>query len=327
MFWQKRERGCGSFFALGQPRAVQRSGSGVLLVQRKNKQGKALPQPVVKWAGGKGQLLDRYSRVFPPAFNAYHEPFAGGAAVFFAIRRRGWSGKAYLNDLNPELINLYVVIRDNFPALMEELKVHEAHKNNRDYYYEVRNWDRNPRQFSRLSPAKRAARTLFLNKTCYNGLYRVNRSDYFNVPFGRIKNPRVLDGDNLQAVSLALQDVSLTCRDFEVALAAAGPGDFVYLDPPYQPLTRTASFTAYTRDSFSLLDQQRLARLFAELEQRGCWVMLSNSYTPEIQALYQGYSIQVVQASRAINSRTEGRGPVEEMLITSYRPRDQSLLE
>ncbi len=281
---------------------------------------RALPHPVVKWAGGKGQLLETYSRLFPQEFEHYYEPFVGGAAVFFAIYRQGLIKNACLNDLNPELINLYTVIRDRLDLLIDELKVHETHKKSRDYYYDVRNWDRNPRYFSRLAPEKRAARTLFLNKTCFNGLYRVNRSDCFNVPFGKIKNPTVLDEDNLRAVSQALQGVSLTCQDFEEALDGAGPGDFIYLDPPYQPVTRTASFTAYTRDSFSLADQQRLARVFSALHAKGCLVMLSNSCVPEIQSLYQDYHIQVVQAVRAINSKKDGRGPIPEMVITSYSP-------
>lgn len=265
-------------------------------------------------------MLELYSRLFPPVLQNYHEPFVGGAAVFFAFYRQGRIKHAYLNDLNPELINLYIVIRDNLEALLEELEVHDAHKKNKDYYYQVRNWDRDLRKFARLSPEKRAARTLFLNKTCFNGLYRVNRSDCFNVPFGKIKNPTVLDEENLRAVCLALKHVRLTCLDFEQALDGAGSGDFVYLDPPYQPLNKTSSFTSYTRDNFSLGHQQRLAEVFRELVNRGCLVMLSNSFVPEIQDLYRDYYLHVVQASRVINSRKEARGPIQEMVITSYPP-------
>lgn len=274
--------------------------------------------PFLKWAGGKGQLLAQFEPYWPAEFGRYFEPFLGGGAVFFHLHNTGrLAGKeVVLVDRLEELINCFRVVRDRVEALIAALARHEPHKLDREYYGRVRAWDRDP-DYARRDAVERAARLLFLNRTCYNGLYRVNRRGQFNVPLGRYRNPRVCDAVNLRAAAGALQGVRLLAEDFEAGLEAAGPGDLVYLDPPYQPLSATAYFTAYTAGDFSFDDQRRLARLFHDLDARGCQVMLSNSATEPIRELYAGYEQVVLQAARPINSRGGGRGPVPELLVLS----------
>jgi len=283
-------------------------------------------RPFLKWAGGKGQLLGQYEPFFPHHFNAYYEPFLGGGAVFFhlwnlaatgSLGSRAWRPgaahqprPAFLSDVNEELINAYIVVRDRVEELIERLR---GHRNERGYYYALRAQDP-----TALGPVERAARLIYLNKTCYNGLYRVNRWGRFNVPFGRYKNPLICDAEGLRAASLALQGVELRACDFEEALQGAGPGDFVYLDPPYDPLSATASFTSYAQGGFDEGEQRRLARSFAELDRRGCLLMLSNADTELVRRLYRGFRIVQVQAKRAINSRADGRGAISELLILNY---------
>jgi len=275
--------------------------------------------PFVKWAGGKSQLLEQFEPLFPVQFNRYIEPFVGGGAVFFHLYNQGRIGDGViLNDLNEELMNCYEVIRDKVDELIEELRRHEPHKTEKSYFYEIRGWDRK-RGFKERSPVERAARTIFLNRTCYNGLYRVNSRGQFNVPFGSYKNPTICDEDNLRAVSQALQGVELRSEDFERCIDWAGPGDFLYLDPPYHPLSETASFTSYTSDNFDEDDQNRLKEVFRQLDQKGCIVMLSNSYTPFIQQkLYVDYRQEVVNATRAISCKGDGRGSIPELVILNY---------
>lgn len=276
------------------------------------------PGPFVKWAGGKSQLLEQFESLFPARFNRYIEPFVGGGAVFFHLFNRGFiTNGAILNDLNRELMNCYEVIRDQVEELIEELYRHEPYKTEESYFYEIREWDRKP-DFNHRSPAERAARTIFLNRTCYNGLYRVNSRNQFNVPFGRYKNPTICDEENLRAVSQALQGVELRSEDFERCVEWAGPGDFLYLDPPYHPLSETASFTSYTRDDFGEADQIRLAEVFRQLDRKGCIVMLSNSYTSLIQQLYADYRQDIVNATRAISCKGDGRGSIPELVIMNY---------
>jgi len=276
------------------------------------------PRPFLKWAGGKGQLLAQFERHWPAEFAGYFEPFLGGGAVFFHLYNTGrLAGKdVVLADRLEELINCFRVVRDRVEDLIVELGRHEPHKLNREYYCRVRAWDRDPGYAGR-GEVERAARLLYLNHTCYNGLYRVNRRGEFNVPFGRYCSPTVCDAANLRAVARALEGVRLVTGDFEACLEAAGPGDLVYLDPPYQPLSATAHFTAYTAGDFDRSDQQRLARLFQELDARGCRVMLSNSATESIRGLYAGYEQVVLHAARPINSRGRERGPVPELLVVS----------
>ena len=274
--------------------------------------------PFVKWAGGKSQLLEQFEPLFPVQFNRYIEPFVGGGAVFFRLYNKGRIGDGViLNDLSEELMNCYEVIRDKVDELIEELRRHEPHKTEKSYFYEIRGWDRK-RGFKERSPVERAARTIFLNRTCYNGLYRVNSRGQFNVPFGSYKNPTICDEDNLRAVSQALQEVKLRSEDFEQCVEWAGPGDFLYLDPPYHPLSETASFTSYTSDDFGEDDQCRLEKVFRQLDEKGCFVMLSNSYTPFIQKLYVNRRQEVVNATRAISCKGNGRGSIPEFVILNY---------
>jgi DNA adenine methylase len=276
------------------------------------------PSPIVKWAGGKSQLLSQFEPFFPETFQRYLEPFVGGGAVFFYLYGQGrLRGKEIvLIDKLEELINLYRVVRDQVQDLTAELQRHVPHKHDADYYYEVRAWDRRS-DYRQRAGVERAARLIYLNRTCYNGLYRVNQKGQFNVPFGRYRNPTICDVDNLRSVSRSLQGVVLEEGDFSRCLEWAGPRDFVYFDPPYHPVSTTANFTNYTSVAFSMKDQERLASTFGELNRRGCQVMLSNSCTKPIQELYQGYKQLQVQALRAISSKPDQRGSIPELLVTN----------
>lgn len=271
-----------------------------------NRKIKPKPRPPVKWAGGKGQLLAQLEPLFPEGFQNYHEPFVGGGAVFFYLLPK----KASLIDNNKELINFYLVVRDNLEALLQDLP---RHINEKSYYYKVRAL--NPEE---MDPVKRASRFLFLNKTSFNGLWRVNRKGEFNVPFGYYKKPRIIDEPNLRLVSSTLQDTEITLGDFALVLEKAQRGDFIYFDPPYHPLSETSSFTSYTAKDFGEEDQKRLADVFRTLDQRGCLVMLSNSDTPFIRELYDSYNISIVKARRAINCRSNKRGPVNELVVRNF---------
>ena len=270
------------------------------------------PSPFVKWAGGKGRLLHQMEKWFPPHYNSYVEPFVGGGAVFFRLLPE----RATLGDLTEELMNVYQVIKDDVDSLMQSLDDHDGQKMDPDYYYEVRRW--NPQD---LDPVAKAARTVFLNKTCYNGLYRVNSRGEFNVPFGTYENPKLYDSPNLRACRAALQGVRLVIGHYRTTLKHAMEGDFVYLDPPYHPISETANFTSYTKDSFSENDQKELAEAFSRLATKGCHVMLSNSATPLVEDLYSGYEIHTVKAQRPISSKAETRGEIKEFLVTNYAVR------
>lgn len=264
------------------------------------------PRPFVKWAGGKTQLLSRLITKVPSNFSCYYEPFLGGGALFFSILPE----RAVLADKNWELINAYIIIRDHVEELIESLK---KHKNEKEYFYYIRSLDPN-----NLSPVERASRFIYLNKTCYNGLWRVNSKGKFNVPFGRYKNPKICDEPNLRTISEVLKDKTILCADFEEAVAKAKRGDFIYFDPPYFPLNPTASFTKYTKEDFNIDDQKRLAAVFEELDKRGCFVLLSNSDTDTIRTLYKGYNIQRVEANRFINCKGSRRKGVYELIISNY---------
>ncbi len=284
------------------------------------------PSPFVKWAGGKAQLLSQFEPYFPTRLRRYVEPFVGGGAVFFHLYRLGRlrSKEVMLIDRLEELINCYQVVRDQVEDLIDELGRHEAGKTDRDYYYDIRSWDRQP-DYARRNNVERAARFVFLNHTCYNGLYRVNRRGEFNVPFGRYRNPTICDAANLRAVSRALEGVRLLAADFARCLEGAREGVFMYLDPPYHPLSETASFTSYTADDFGVDDQRRLAEVFRQLARRGCQLMLSNSCTPFIEELYHDYEQVQVRASRPISARADRRGAITELLVLSRYPRLGSL--
>lgn len=272
-------------------------------------------KPFLKWVGGKQQLLAQYEAYFPTAFSRYIEPFVGGGAVFFHL----WNSnrlpqQVRLFDNNEELINAYRVVRDNVDALINLLAEHKKN-HSKDYYYRVRQLDR---ENINLTDVERAARTIYLNKTCYNGLYRVNSKGQFNVPIGSYKNPRILYEEVLAAASIALQNVSLEVGDFRQLLTVAKKGDFIYFDPPYDPLSKTASFTSYTAGNFGDQDQQDLANVFTTLTDKGCLCMLSNSYTGFIRELYKAFRIEVVYAKRAVNSDANGRGNIKEALIINF---------
>lgn len=261
-------------------------------------------RPFLKWVGGKTQLLPEILARFPERFGRYFEPFLGGGAVFFALAPE----RAVLTDVNARLIATYQAIRDELPAVVAALHQHRAE---RDHYYRVRALDPDT-----LRAPQAAARMLFLNRTCFNGLYRVNRRGEFNVPFGDYRNPTLCDESNLRAVALRLSGADLRVASvFDVAQEARR-GDLVYLDPPYDPVSPTASFTAYTAAGFGRAEQERLATLFRALARRGVHVVLSNSDTPFIRELYRDFCVEQVFARRAINRRAEGRGPVPELLIT-----------
>jgi len=269
-------------------------------------------RPFLKWAGGKAQLLSQYEPFFPRAWNTYHEPFLGGGAVFFHLAQGIPSGSRHfvLSDINPELVNVYRCVRDHVEELIALLSHHQAH-HSRDYYYTIR-----AARFE--DPAQRAARLLYLNKTCFNGLYRENSRGEFNVPLGRYRNPRICDAENLRAVARVLQGVEITVQPFWQVLERAEPGDFVYLDPPYYPLSASSSFTAYSRFAFGEAEQIRLREVFGTLADRGVQVLLSNSDCPFVRELYRDYPIQTISASRAINAQGHKRGPITEVLVLSH---------
>lgn len=279
-------------------------------------------RPFLKWAGGKSQLLPELTNRLPAHFRRYHEPFVGGGALFFHLANSGKLREgAVLSDSNPELILCYRVVRNDVEALIEALQAHAPHFNDPEYFREIRSWDRRG-DFEQRSPVEKAARTIFLNRTCYNGLYRVNKKGQFNAPFGYYKNPLICDPANLRAVSAALQNVEMYQDDFAGVLGRVQPGDFVYFDPPYDPVSATASFTHYTDQHFSADEQRRLARVFDQLVAQGCYAMLSNSYTELTRELYsQAVVRDIVYASRKINCDGKKRGNVEELIVCSYAPR------
>ncbi|NET30973.1 MAG: DNA adenine methylase [Cyanothece sp. SIO1E1] len=265
------------------------------------------PRPFLKWAGGKGRLIQQYIPYFPKYFHTYYEPFLGGGAVFFHLLPE----RAILTDINAELVNVYCCIRNQVEALIALLQVHQEN-HEKDYYYWVR-------ANSGATDIERAARLIYLNKTCFNGLYRENSKGEFNVPMGRYKNPTICNPHLLRAASAALQSAALDVQPFRAMLdAAATSQDFVYFDPPYQPISATSNFTAYNRYAFSQHDQMKLRDTFAMLAQRGVKVMLSNSDCPLIRDIYSDFNIHTIWAARAINSNSKKRGKITELLITSY---------
>jgi DNA adenine methylase len=273
-------------------------------------------KPFLKWVGGKRQMLSQYEEHFPTNFNNYFEPFVGGGAVFFYLLPE----KAYLNDVNKDLMNAFEKVRDDLGQLttilqdLEEDYLSEDEDGRKEFYYNMRN------RYNELQNGdiERTALLFFLNKTCFNGMYRVNNSGEFNVPHGRYKNPTILDKENLEAVSAILRNTQLSSVDFEKAVEDAGKEDFVYLDPPYDPLDDTSDFTEYSEDGFDVNDQKRLSYLFEELDERGCYVMLSNSATDFIKRLYRDFRIEPMKANRYINSDGSSRGEIDELLILNY---------
>ena len=274
-----------------------------------------LVAPVLKWVGGKRQILNEIMKYIPQNMSTYYEPFVGGGAVLFALQPR----KAVVNDVNSELINVYQVIMDHVEELIERLKQHQ-NNNNEEYYYMIRGIDRDKESYAYLTPIERASRIIYLNKTCYNGLFRVNKAGEFNSPYGNYKNPNIVNATTLRAVNRYFNkaQITLTCQDFEEVLKKAGIGDFVYLDPPYDPVSDTARFTGYDKGGFDRDEQIRLKNVCDQLNAKGIKFLLSNSATEFIKDLYRDYRIEVVQAKRAINSKADRRGEIDEVLVMNF---------
>lgn len=266
----------------------------------------------VKWAGGKSQLIKQFNPLFPQQIENYFEPFVGGGAVFFHVMQEYKPKTALISDTNSELIDTYQVIRDNPAKLSKLLKQHKA-KHCKEYYYKIRG--ENP---DALSKTERAARFVYLNKTCFNGLYRVNSKNGFNVPMGSYKKPSIPCEDDLLLASKLLQNVDIKNMHFSEVLNHASKGDFVYMDPPYYPVKEGKSFTSYTSNDFSADDHRQLAEVYGKLSKKGAQAMLSNSDTPFVRELYSKYDITPVQAKRMINSDGKGRGAVSEVVVRNY---------
>lgn len=266
--------------------------------------------PIVKWVGGKRQLMFELLKNLPKSYNRYYEPFIGGGALFFELQ----PDNAYVSDMNEELINLYSVVRNDVYELIHDLS---KHKNSKEYFLEIRNLDRTE-QYAKLSNVEKASRFIYLNRTCFNGLYRVNTQGQFNVPFGNYKNPKIIDENNLLNCSELLKKTEIRYADFSEILNKVQKGDFVYFDPPYVPLTETSSFTSYTKDGFDLDMQFKLRDVCYELDSMGVKFMLSNSDTKFVNELYVNYEIKKVFASRQINANADGRGKITEVLVKNY---------
>jgi len=269
--------------------------------------------PVVKWVGGKRQLLPSLQPLLPKKFASYCEPFLGGGAMLFNLQPM----KSIVNDVNIDLIQMYEVIRDNVEELIAEL---ETHPNGEKHFYEVRDWDRDRRKYETLSAIKKAARLIYLNKTCYNGLFRVNSSGEFNSPFGHYKKPNIVNAPTLRAVSEFFRqaEVRFSSRDYAEVLSEIPRNSFVYMDPPYDPVSSSASFTGYAAGGFSREDQIRLRECCDDLTHRNIRFMLSNSATDFIREQYANYNLTIVRAQRAVNSVATGRGPIDEVVVRNY---------
>ncbi|RIU93314.1 DNA adenine methylase [Oceanobacillus picturae] len=277
-----------------------------------------LLQPYLKWAGGKRQLLPEIRKYLPKKYNTYYEPFVGAGAVLFDLQ----PSRLVINDVNIELINTYKIIKskDGVEALINLLKEHNS-QHSKEYFYMIRDEDRKD-DYKNKSDVEKAARLIYLNKTCFNGLFRVNSQGQFNVPFGNYKNPKIVNDIVIKAVHKYLNsaDSFITNQDFEEVLKTAKKGDFIYLDPPYDPVSDTSSFTGYSLNGFSKEDQLRLRDMCVELDKRGCKFLLSNSATPFIKDIYneKGFNIKTVSAKRNINSVASKRGKIDEVLVMNY---------
>lgn len=271
-------------------------------------------QPFTKWTGGKRQLLGELRSYMPETYGRYFEPFVGGGALFFDLAPE----KAVINDFNEELINAYRQIKNN-PAELINLLIKHKENNSKEYYLELRSVDRDGR-ISRMTEVERAARILYMLRVDFNGLYRVNSKNQFNVPYGRYKNPKIVDVDLLYQISEYLNenDIEILQTDFAEAVKDAQTGDFVYFDPPYIPLNETSSFTSYTHEGFSYEEQVRLRDTFKELTERGVYAMLSNSSSPLVEELYKDFNIYFVEAQRTNGAKSSSRGKISEIIVTNY---------
>ena len=275
------------------------------------------PKPFVKWVGGKRQLMQVLEDNFPKQFGTYHEPFLGGGAVMFNLLSKEAKLSCNVSDFNSDLILAYVTIRDKLRKLIESLENHSKnyHKDSSEYYYEIRKQE--PKQ-----QIEKVSRLIFLNRTCFNGLYRVNKKGQFNVPLGRYTNPNIVNKENLTAVSKILQSekIKISCRGFEAVLDDAKKGDLIYFDPPYQPISSTANFTSYTHRDFTEDDLERLATLANQLNSKGCHVLLSNSNSKVVKDIFseKHWKISSINANRAINSNAQKRTGHKEIIIKNY---------
>lgn len=267
-------------------------------------------KPFVKWAGGKRQLLPELMQRVPTSFERFFEPMIGGGALFFELT----PSYSMIADVSEELVNTYSVIKESVEELIEHLGRHE---HSEEYFYRIRNVDRSE-AYRRWSRVERASRLIYLNKTCYNGLYRENSKGEFNTPFGNYKNPKIIDAENLRACSRVLQTTAICLGSFENVLLEASKGDFVYFDPPYVPLSTSSSFTAYTKSGFNEEVQLQLAEVCKQLDKKGVRFMLSNSFTPFVLDTYKEFNLEEVQAQRAINSKASKRGKISEVIVRNY---------
>lgn len=275
---------------------------------------------LVKWAGGKKQLLSQFQPYFPKQIERYFEPFIGGGAVAFYIIKHYAPKEVFLSDSNEELINAYSVIKADVDGLIAILKEYKK-SHSKEFYYKIRS--QNPKSLSNL---QRAARFIYLNKTCFNGLYRVNGNGEFNVPIGSYKNPTIYNEPELREISSLLKNAIIEVRQFYEIESEVKRYDFVYFDPPYYPVSKTASFTTYTKEDFLESEQKSLAKLFKTLDAKGAVLMLSNSDSEFIKKLYNGYNIGVVRATRMINCDASGRGKINEIVVTNYSQKSQKKL-
>lgn len=271
-------------------------------------------QPFTKWTGGKRQLLPVIRELMPKTYNRYFEPFVGGGALFFDLAPKD----AVINDFNAELINCYQQIKDNPQELIEILKVHQEY-NSKEYYLDLRSADRDER-IDMMSEVQRAARILYMLRVNFNGLYRVNSKNQFNAPYGRYKNPKIVDEELISAISVYINNNQLEIKvgDFEKAIVDVRTGDFVYFDPPYIPLSETSAFTSYTHEGFSFADQVRLRDAFKRLSDTGAYVMLSNSSSALVEELYKDFNIHYVEATRTNGAKSSSRGKISEIIVTNY---------
>lgn len=272
-------------------------------------------RPLLKWAGGKRRIQEKLVSLVPEHFESYYEPFFGGGAIYFALRELGKIKKAVVSDLNEDLYSFYSIVRNDPSGLITSISALEF-ANTPDHFYAARSLFNGTSALT--DPLLKAALLVYLNRHCYNGLFRVNSRGEFNVPFGRYRNPKMPSAEQIDRVSEALKAATLLNCDFEETLIDARSGDLVYLDPPYDPLSATSSFTSYERNGFGFSEQQRLAKLVRTLDQRGVLFILSNSSTVGVQELYSDFNIDRVSVSRAINSKSHGRGPVDEIVVTNF---------
>lgn len=277
-------------------------------------------KPFLKWPGGKRRVLPEIKKYVPETYNSYFEGFLGGGAVLLDLLPQ----KAYASDVNIELIQSYETIRDSVTDLVEALEVHASH-HSLEYFLAVRALDRDAEAFAKISAVEQTARMIYLNRTCFNGLYRVNSKNQFNVPFGKYENPKIVDRENLTALSswLSTNEISFSDKGYKDTIALAGENDFVYLDPPYIPLTETASFVSYTKDGFDIDDQIELRDKALAVNERGGYVLLSNSDTPQIRELYQDFHIEAINVKRSVGASSTTRKAVGEVLILGKKLADE----